>query len=178
AIMAPAGRLSAQDAPRFSALRAIDRSATPEGHPPSEHGPVTFQYITTPVDVAAGKTAGVDFELYIGPKSKKVFESVEAYAQRDDYWVIKESFYFCAPGGLVSLMMRLLRAFYAIPPYNYGIAIIFLVIVVRTILHPITKKSQVNMMKMQKQMAVLQPKIQRSEEHTSELQSRENLVCR
>ena len=33
-------------------------------------------------------------------------------------------------------------------------------VLVRLILHPITKKSQVNMMKMQKQMATLQPKIQ------------------
>jgi YidC/Oxa1 family membrane protein insertase len=33
------------------------------------------------------------------------------------------------------------------------------VIVVRTILHPITRRSQVNMMKMQKQMASLQPKV-------------------
>jgi len=34
--------------------------------------------------------------------------------------------------------------------HNYGVAIIILVLLVRLILHPISKKSQVNMMKMQK----------------------------
>src|SRR4029079_17609891 len=96
----------------------------------------------------------------IGPKSKKAFQSVPEYAQQDDYAVIRQGFYMCAPAALVAVMMRLLDLFHAVWPHNYGISIIFLVLVVRAILHPITKKSQVNMMKMQKQMAVLQPKLE------------------
>jgi YidC/Oxa1 family membrane protein insertase len=40
------------------------------------------------------------------------------------------------------------------------VAIIFLVIIVRVILHPITKKTQVNMVKMQKNMGRMQPRIE------------------
>jgi len=108
----------------------------------------------------ADRNVEVAFDCYIGPKSKPAFQEVEAYRKRDYYAVISESFLCCAPGPLVGMMMWLLNACHAIPPYNYGIAIIVLVLVVRAALHPITKKSQVNMMKMQKQTAKLQPKIQ------------------
>ncbi|HOA75010.1 MAG TPA: membrane protein insertase YidC [Phycisphaerae bacterium] len=154
-IMAPEGRTSFDDPPRFErvdAIHLIDRKD-------AKSQDLTFRYVTTPMTVAAGGFRDVTFDTYIGPKSKQIFQSVPKYEQRDYYAVISESFYACAPAGLVALMMWLLNAFHKIPPHNYGIAIILLVIVVRGILHPITKRSQVNMMKMQKQMSALQPKI-------------------
>lgn len=45
--------------------------------------------------------------------------------------------------------------------FDWGLAIILLVAVVRLLLHPLTKRSQVNMMKMGKQMQALQPEIDR-----------------
>jgi len=57
-------------------------------------------------------------------------------------------------------MAWLLDLFHKVPPHNYGLAIIVLVLIVRVLLHPITKKGQVNMVKMQKQMASLQPKVE------------------
>src|SRR5690606_30138041 len=101
--------------------------------------------------IAKGGSQEVNFDCYMGPKSKEAFEKNATYRQRDYYQVIAQAFYFCAPGSLVSLMMNLLNVFHKIPPHNYGIAIIVLVLVVRAVLHPITKKSQVNMFKMQKQ---------------------------
>jgi YidC/Oxa1 family membrane protein insertase len=44
--------------------------------------------------------------------------------------------------------------------HDFGIAIIFLVLIVRLILHPITKKGQVNMVRMQKQMGEFAPKVE------------------
>ncbi|MHC4294716.1 MAG: YidC/Oxa1 family membrane protein insertase, partial [Planctomycetota bacterium] len=43
---------------------------------------------------------------------------------------------------------------------NYGVAIIILVLLVRLVLHPLTKKSQVSMMRMQK----LAPQMQKLKE--------------
>ena len=43
--------------------------------------------------------------------------------------------------------------------FDWGVAIIILVIVVRIILHPLTKRGQTNMLKMGKQMAAIQPEI-------------------
>jgi YidC/Oxa1 family membrane protein insertase len=43
---------------------------------------------------------------------------------------------------------------------DYGVAIIILVLIVRALLHPITKKGQVNMVRMQHRMSELAPKIE------------------
>lgn len=154
-IMSPMDRLGFEEAVRFERADAIHLVEGEDG----EGEDLTFRYVTTPLPLAPGRGQDVVFDCYIGPKSKQIFQEVPKYAQRDYYAVIRESFYMCAPGALVALMMRLLNMFHRIPPHNYGIAIILLVIIVRTILHPITKRSQVNMMKMQKQMSSLQPKI-------------------
>jgi len=154
-IMTPAGRVGPDDPPRFASVEALCLMEQAKDHDED----LTFRYITTPTIVASGATREIRFECYIGPKSKQAFEQVEAYKAHDYYEVIKEGFYFCASDALVGLMMTLLNAFHKIPPNNYGLAIIVLVLVVRGLLHPITKKSQVNMLKMQKQQARLQPKI-------------------
>src|SRR3989449_2216445 len=72
---------------------------------------------------------------------------------------------------------------------NYGVAIILLTVVSKVLFYPLTVKS----MRSMKAMQALQPQInalrnkyksdpqrlqKRSEEHTSELQSRLHLVCR
>ena len=56
---------------------------------------------------------------------------------------------FCAIDWLISTLVWLLSFFHMILR-DWGLAIIGLVVLVRLILHPITKKSQVNMMKMSK----------------------------
>jgi YidC/Oxa1 family membrane protein insertase len=45
--------------------------------------------------------------------------------------------------------------------FDWGFAIIFLVLIVRTILHPITKKSQINMQRFGKVMQQLKPEIEK-----------------
>ena len=47
-----------------------------------------------------------------------------------------------------------------IPGRNYGVAIIILVVVVRALLHPLTRASQINMAKMGKKMRTIQPLIE------------------
>lgn len=154
-IMAPAGRLNA-DAP---ALFAAVEPATLRDQNTDHAEDLTYRFVTRPIVIAPGKSAEVGFDCYIGPKSKPGFEAVAAYRDRNYYEVIREGFYFCAPAALVSLMMTLLDLFHRVWPYNYGVSIIILVLVVRVLLHPLTKKSQVNMMKMQQQQASLQPKL-------------------
>lgn len=159
-IMTPAGRQGLSDVARFAQVKAVhlaSQMAAEERN--GEHGAMTFQFVTVPIPLTPGASAETAFNCYLGPKSKRAFQKVDEYRRLNYYGAIKESFYACAPAGLVSLMMSLLDFFHAIVR-NYGVAIIILVLVVRTILHPITKKSQVNMMKMQKQMSTLQPKIE------------------
>lgn len=157
AIMAPAGRDGADAPVQFS---SVDTMHLTDFTDEEGSGDLTFEFVTQPMDVQPAGGAEVAFDVYLGPKSKTAFQSVETYEKRDYYAVIRWNFYFCAPAWLVAVMMGLLNLFHKIPPHNYGLAIIMLVLVVKGLLHPITKKSQVNMMKMQKDMARLQPKIQ------------------
>lgn len=154
-IMAPAGRNQDKCPPLFASVEPATMREKATGHDED----LTFRFITVPMAIAAGQSRQVGFDCYIGPKSKAAFDAVKTYQERDYYEVIRENFYFCAPAALVALMMYLLDLFYQIPPHNYGIAIIILVVLVRLLLHPLTKKSQVNMMKVQQQQASLKPKL-------------------
>ena len=58
-------------------------------------------------------------------------------------------------GGLSNLVLWLLSMLHGVVR-NYGVAILLLTAIIRLILHPLTRKSQVGMIKMQK----LQPKLQ------------------
>jgi YidC/Oxa1 family membrane protein insertase len=159
-IMAPAGRTSADSPILFN---SVETRALIPGDPKETFALTdqTFRLAVAPREVPAGGTAGVTFDCFLGPKSKPAFQNVEEYAKRDYYSFMTATYQgCCSPAPLTGFMMTLLNIFHKIPPHNYGIAIIMLVLVVRVILHPITKKSQVNMVKMQKQMARVQPKIE------------------
>jgi YidC/Oxa1 family membrane protein insertase len=66
----------------------------------------------------------------------------------------------CAWTWIVNLMLGLLSIVHSVWPHNYGLAIIVMVLVVRFLLHPLTKKGQVNMARMAEQMQALQPKME------------------
>lgn len=162
-IMACAGKTGPEGPARFTRVEAL-RLTDLEKDTDLERKDLTFRYITKPVDIAPGSFEQVSFDCYMGPKSKTIFEEVTKYNERNYYGIISGTFMWCAPGALVNIMVTLLKVFYKIPPNNYGIAIIVLVLVVKGILHPITKKSQVNMMKMQKNQARIQPRVQAAKE--------------
>jgi len=120
---------------------------------------MTVRLVTTPIRVEPQAATRFGFACYLGAKSKTAFESIPEYSRYDYFEVIKADFYCCAPSPIVRLMMWLLQTLYW-PTKNYGVAIILLVLIVRAVLHPITKAGQVNMMKMQKLTAKLQPKVE------------------
>ncbi len=159
-IMTPYDRYGAPEKPVYliESVHLSDREELPNGE---EFGDdISFEYVTKPFGIAAGETKEFAFECFLGPKSKRTLERVERYAKRDYFATIGEYFYFCAPESLGRLMMWLLITLHDVPPHNYGLAIIVLVLLVRTLLHPVTKKSQANMMRMQKRMSSIQPKLQ------------------
>jgi YidC/Oxa1 family membrane protein insertase len=158
-IMAPAGRNSGDAPTVFSRAETVvfAPQVTDEKGMPRQD--LTFRYITEPVKLAAGGSSSLTFDLYIGPKSKRIFESVETYARRSYYQVLSGEYAWCTPGWLVGVMMFLLNAVHAVWPHNYGIAIILLVLLVKTLLHPLSVKTQISMQKVQKEQARLKPKM-------------------
>ena len=107
-------------------------------------------------DLAAGERWQVDFDLFAGPKKRDMFDEPGApYFKplyRDLKYINTIDFgsCFCTSNWLALGMMWLLQMLSKLSFGNYGVAIILLVVVVRLVLHPLTKKSQVMMMKTQK----------------------------
>lgn len=105
---------------------------------------------TETVVIAPAAEQNYSFQLYIGPKDRNLFNSVPLYKTLGFVKVI--DFQACCGDTFSSLSFAILAAMdwlYQFIP-NYGIVIIIFVFVVRLLLHPITKKSQVSMMKMSK----------------------------
>ncbi|NOX57264.1 MAG: membrane protein insertase YidC [Planctomycetes bacterium] len=122
---------------------------------------VTTEMTTIGFDIAAGESTSFRQAVFLGPKDRDSFgsEKNQDYLDRDYMQQIKEGYGSCTFSFLTDLMISMLNWIHKVTG-NFGVAIIFLVIVVRTLLHPITKKTQVNMVRMQKNMGALQPKME------------------
>ena len=118
------------------------------------------------VPAGKGQSASLDFKNFLGPKRRDLLTGTQYSAVKYDL-LISYGGACCVPGvggdccgmmcgtsWLAPVMVRLLSWIYFLIP-NYGWAIMVLVVIVRVLLHPLTKKSQVSMSKMSK----LQPKI-------------------
>lgn len=125
-----------------------------------ERSPVVFQWSSERFSLSADEPSQLSLANYLGPKSRAAFAGKRVYLELNYEGLIDVGgtcpcSAWCGTGWLAPAMVWLLRAFYAVVR-NYGIAIILLVALVRILLHPLTKKSQISMSKMSK----LQPKIE------------------
>ena len=107
---------------------------------------------TSTVSLAPNSQHTYNFQIYLGPKDKNLFDDNETYQSLGFEHTI--SFMICCcPEAIVYPMafgiLWTMKAMYGIIG-NYGLVIIILVLVMRLILHPVTKKSQISMHKMSK----------------------------
>jgi len=115
--------------------------------------------LTPPTLLDPARPQRFSFAVYLGPIDKNVFDQ-PAYADfHYNKLITSGSCAFCAFDWLTALLFKMMHLTYRLVG-NYGIAIIIIVFLVRLILHPVTRKSQVHMMKMNK----LGPKIQELKE--------------
>jgi len=99
-----------------------------------------------------GDSRSCRFQLYLGPKDKRLFDKSEYYTELGFVHTI--SFMACCcPTAVIHPMafgiLAIMEWMYGFIG-NYGVVIIILVLLVRVILHPLTKKSQVSMSNMSK----------------------------
>ncbi len=133
----------------------------PERNIDKEQQAVVFTLQTDPIDIEPGGTVDLNLAIYAGPRKIEIFDSTPYSLLNFPKLIRYElgctwcTFQFLAKG----LLWFLKQLHWAVQ--DWGISIIILVVVVRLILHPITKKSQINMMKMGKQMQVLQPEMEK-----------------
>ncbi len=122
---------------------------------------VTTRTTTVPLTIPAGAEKVLHTAVYAGPKDRETFKNPANadYVKLDYMAQITHGYGSCAFNFLTDWMIVLLNWLESVF-HNFGVAIFFLVIIVRVILHPITKKTQVNMVKMQQSMGSLQPKME------------------
>ncbi|MCH9021436.1 MAG: membrane protein insertase YidC [Planctomycetes bacterium] len=137
-----------------------------------QYGQVTVETIRSKIsgggldDVPAeSKTVGVRTNLVAGqpvrPNGELIY-SFKVYLGAIDTDLFRRSAYanlhyskllntyactFCAFDWLTTFLLKMMKGIY-LGVHNYGVAIIILVLMVRLILHPVTKKSQISMMAM------------------------------
>jgi YidC/Oxa1 family membrane protein insertase len=96
----------------------------------------------------SAKTYG--FQLYLGPKDKGLFDKNQMYRKLGFVQTI-DFMSCCCPAAIIQplafgmlAIIKWMHGFIA----NYGVVIIILVFLMRLVMHPVTKKSQVSMSKM------------------------------
>ncbi len=116
-------------------------------------------------EIAAGGEVTINMDVFAGPKKRAVFSEegappAKALYVRLGYRNTIELRSCCWAGTTAWYIMWLLEKLSVISLGNYGVGIIILVIFVRLALHPLTKRGQVSMVKMQK----LAPQMQKIKE--------------
>ncbi|MCG3180966.1 MAG: Membrane protein insertase YidC [Phycisphaerae bacterium] len=108
-------------------------------------------FTSSAMTLAAGKSETLAFSNFIGPKDRDLFSTVDAYKAMNYSELIQYGSCCCAGNlrWLVNVLLWLLDVLFLVV-HNYGIAIMILVAVVRILLHPLTKKSQITMARMAK----------------------------
>jgi YidC/Oxa1 family membrane protein insertase len=124
---------------------------------------LSFELMLAPPRIGPRQSTTLPIEAFCGPKSDGLFERLPK-AQERAYGIVRHADQSgCTFHVIQVAMLWLLSLAYKVVG-NYGVAIIILVFIVRLILHPVTKRGQINMMKMQKGMAQLKPKMEALQE--------------
>jgi YidC/Oxa1 family membrane protein insertase len=128
------------------------------------HREIATVFETKELTVPANGELVVPLNVYFGPKWRNVLTNAwyTAFPRAYNQTLVIASGMcaICTFEPLINLLVLMLGGFHYITR-DWGLAIICLVVLVRTLLHPITKRSQVSMMKMGKmgpQMEALKKK--------------------
>jgi YidC/Oxa1 family membrane protein insertase len=157
------------DANKASCDWVVDKTGffyNPDGDASADSGDETIglDLKIAPTQLAAagqpGCTKTYNFQLYLGPKDKSLFDKNQLYNKLGFFQTI-DFMSCCCPAAMIQplafgilWLMKWMHGFIN----NYGAVIIILVFLMRLALHPVTKKSQVSMSKMQKVLST--PEVQ------------------
>ncbi|MFG0292672.1 MAG: membrane protein insertase YidC, partial [Phycisphaerales bacterium JB050] len=127
--------------------------------------------ITSPEFVAPpASAADLSFGVYAGPLDRREMAAQEdpriAGLQLSEIVVynIGGMCAFCTFEWLGNMLLFILHIFHDYIVFDWALSIILLVLVVRTILHPIFKRSQIGIQKFAKDMQRVQPKLKKLQE--------------
>jgi len=154
-------------APQGKVLRAV-REVWALADAPGAGGAaaqVTFSELRSDeTEIAPGAAASFDMGAFAGPLDPRLLEGTEPFKSlRMDgliLYLIGGCCSFCTFAWLANLIVALLTFLHDFVVFDWSLAIIVLVILVRTALHPVTKYSQVQMARVTKGMAAIKPELE------------------
>lgn len=121
---------------------------------------------TGPFALKANETKDLSLAVYAGPRDNDPLKATGAYAaagldqtvrfRLSEMWCGALTFQWLAKG-----LLAFLTVLHTYVTRDWAAAIIVLVLTVRLILHPLTKKSQISMMRFGKQMQSIQPELEK-----------------
>ena len=113
--------------------------------------------------IEGGSSYDLSMGVYAGPLKRSVLDEEQPYIalnMRDlVLYQMSSMCAFCTFQWLADFLAIVLTILDHYVVFDWGLAIILLVLMVRTLLHPITKKSQINMQRFGKVMQKLKPEI-------------------
>jgi YidC/Oxa1 family membrane protein insertase len=116
-----------------------------------------------PAVLKAGDTKSLSMGVYAGPLEQSILSGQQPYkALNMQGLILYQMSSFCAIctfQWLAHILLGILAVFDHYVVFDWGVAIILLVICVRILLHPITRRSQMGMQKFGKQMQKLKPEM-------------------
>jgi YidC/Oxa1 family membrane protein insertase len=128
---------------------------------------------TDTITLPAGGETDLDLGIFAGPRQPELFDTPPYSTLHLDQTIVYSlggMCSFCTFQWLAHGLIWLLKLFegqilvlggVGIGFHDWGVAIILLVLVVRLMLHPLTKRAQINMMKMGKMMQAIQPEVEK-----------------
>ena len=124
-----------------------------------------FTLRTKALEIAAGESVVLPLTMYAGPRQKEILEAKPySFMEFADKLIVYSMGCFCSFQFLTTFLYGFLKTLHDYVFFDWAMSIVGLVIVVKLVMHPITKKSQANMMKMGEQMKMLKPKMDKIKE--------------
>lgn len=140
--------------------------------PADLHSTMVLRLTSVETVALSGGVAAADFGLYGGPQSKRVMQREDASAASLTAvglgGIVVHNFGGMCAGctfqWLTAPLLWLLHLLHDYILFDWALAIIFLVVIVRSILHPVTRWSQIRLQRFGKQMQELAPKQKKLQE--------------
>ena len=114
--------------------------------------------------VAPNQSASFDMGVYAGPLDRSVLDKTEPFAalkmKQMILYQMSSMCAICTFQPLANFLMWFLTLVDGIT-LNWAVAIIILVVIVRTLLHPLTKRAQINMRRFSDAMSAMKPELDR-----------------
>ena len=129
-----------------------------------DSGEVVFSLLQGPAKtIPAGGEASWDLGVYAGPLERDVLIDREPYAAMNlgglVTYVMNSCCTVCTFAWLANLLVVFLTFIHDYIAFDWAISIVLLVLVVRGLLHPLTRRSQMQMTRFGKRMSELKPEL-------------------